>query len=136
MQQRALYLTLALSCSACSFSSPPGAKAASSGQVCLAQAEDWLRNPLDKNKLKKALQTVKEANEDLKKTASKEDGVLLTDLDLLQGALNMAKMQFEQGRGPNQPTEFSESTPIDGVTVATEQLRTDLTKQKSGPPSH
>lgn len=95
------------------------------GQNCLKKADAWLLAPSDKVKLKQALQTTKETNEEFKKD-EKLDKAVLADLELLQGALNMAQMQVNDGKDPTKPSELSEFPPTNAVTVASEQLRTDL----------
>lgn len=134
MHWRSLILSLGLLWSGCAASGPRHTDLQTPGHACIKAAETWLNQPGDKKKLKHALQTLKETNEAIKKAGgSSEQAAIITDLDTLQGALNMAQMQVDDGRDPTGPSELGESSGTNAVTVAVEQLRTDLNRQVSSP---
>jgi hypothetical protein len=133
MLRKLCYLTIAVICSSCSTSSSPATNLHSTGQACLKRAEAWLANPADKQKLKQALTSAKEANAEIATTKTTEPKAIIADLELLQGALNMAQMEVNDGRDPTGPSSFSEFSAANAVTNAVEQLRTDLTNRGNTP---
>ena len=135
MPYRAFALALALLWCGCSNSANSSGDILATGRVCLRQADGWLATPSDNKKLKQALQSAKEASTNSKAAPGTIQQTVIADLDLLHGALNLAKLSLDEGHDPTGPFSMSETPATSSVTTAAEQLRTDLARLESEHPA-
>lgn len=126
MSLRALLLFLALCLCACSGPSLSGGDIRSAGQKCLKETDDWLAKPDDTEQLSRALKASKLAKSNFERDEKASKQVLFGDIDLLFGALNMAKMGSDDGQDPTRPSSMSDIPVVASVRLVADQLREHL----------
>lgn len=118
----------------CSGSVFSGGDLNQTGRSCLSEADKWLTDPKNERQLKLALNTVATAKKNFEKDEKARDRVVFGDLDLLYGALSMAKTGAEYGQDPTKPSSMSEVPVVVSVRIVANQLREHLTKTPTPSP--
>lgn len=103
------------------------------GQECLKSAEAWLAKPEDKRQLQQAIATVESAKASVEKDKQARGKAVYADIELLSGALNMARLGLDDGQDPTKPSSMSEVPTTHSVKIVLGRLRSDLAIPDSAP---